>query len=45
MAHCLHPQYFNNQVEAEFSVKEFFVLKDKNWYHHGIKVQAERNFT
>ena len=35
-------QHFNNEKEVEVSVKEFFALKDKNWYQCGIEELAER---
>ena len=40
MAHFLHPQSFNKEVEA--SAREFFTSKDKNFYLHRIKELTER---
>ena len=42
MALFLHLQHFNNSKEVEASVKEFFTLKDKNWYQLGINKPAGR---
>ena len=44
IAQFLHSWHFTNQEEVEASVKEFFALKDKNWYQCGIKELAERWF-
>ena len=42
MDHFLCLWCFKNQREVEASVKKFFALKDKNWYHCGVKELAER---
>ena len=42
MDHFLGSWCFNKQEEMVALVKEFFALKEKNWYQYGIRELTEK---